>query len=73
MQCDQCGGTDHDILDDQMCIESLKERLAQAYLQDAEDGVWIHLHAGGQYLSINLSNDPMARKFCLAYQESQPK
>lgn len=43
-------------------------------LQDAEDGVWVHCHAGGQYFSINLAHDTIARKFCLAYHESlQPK
>ena len=48
--------------------------LEEARLQDAEDGVWVHLHAGSQYFSINLSNNPMARKFCLAYHASrQPK
>jgi hypothetical protein len=53
-----------------MCIESLQSRLAQAYLQDAEDGVWIHLHANGQHFSLNLSHQPIAAKLCAAYRAS---
>jgi len=46
----------------------------EVHLQDAEDGVWVHCHARGQYFSINLAHDPVARKFCLAYHDSlQPK
>jgi len=55
-------------------LEELKTIKSLVHLQDAEDGVWVHLHAGGQYFSINLAHDPMARKFCLAYHKSlQPK
>lgn len=51
-------------------LAELAAMKALVHLQDAEDGVWVHCHAGGQYFSINLAHYPVARKFCLAYHES---
>lgn len=51
-------------------LAELAAMKALVHLQDAEDGVWVHCHAGGQYFSINLAQYPVARKFCLAYHDS---